>query len=103
LIIQKIKGYLSIANKAGYLIIGSENLKGYNKKLYLVLADIDGGKSLIKIANNLKEKTQNEVYFLENIENLVSIPNCKIVGIKNLGLSNQIINLLRSDNFGKEQ
>ncbi len=99
---QKIKGYLSIANKAGYLIVGADNLKHYSKKLYLVLAEKDSGKSLIKLANNLNQKTKNQVYFLTDVEALTSIKGCKIVGVKNLGLANQIINLIRSENIGKK-
>lgn len=97
---EKIKGYISIAKKAGYLVVGADNLKGYNKKLYLVLASKQGGKNLIKIANSLKEKTKDQVYFLENLEEISQLYNCKILGIKNLGISQQIINLLRSENFG---
>lgn len=100
---QKIKGYISIAKKAGYLIIGADNLKGYNKKLFLVLADNGGGKNLLKIADSLKEQTKDQVYFVDNLENLSQINNCKILGIKNLGIATQIINLLRSENFGKKQ
>ncbi len=100
---EKIKGYISIAKKAGYLILGADNLKGYNKKLYLVLADKEGGKNLLKIADSLKEQTKDQVYFVDNLETLSQIYNCKILGIKNLGISEQIIKLLRSENFGKKQ
>ena len=34
---EKIKGYLNISRKAGYLIIGGETLDDYTKKLFLVL------------------------------------------------------------------
>lgn len=100
---EKIKGYISIAKKAGYLIVGADNLKGYNKKLYLVLADKSGGKNLLKIADSLKEQTKDQVFFVENLDVLAQLYNCKILGIKNLGISQAIINLLRSENFGKKQ
>ena len=35
--INKIRGYLNISQKAGYIIWGGDNLKDYTKKLYLVL------------------------------------------------------------------
>lgn len=97
---EKIKGYLSIANKAGYLIIGSDTLKNYNKKLFLVLADESAGKNLIKITETLKNLTEN-VFFVNELESLTQIKNCKIVGVKNKGLSDEIIKNLRSENFGK--
>lgn len=100
---EKIKGYISIAKKAGYLIVGVDNLKNYNKKLYLVLADQESGKNLQKIAISLNEQTKNQVYFVRNLETLSNLYNCKILGVKNLGISNQIIKLLRSENFGKKQ
>lgn len=92
---EKIKGYISIANKAGYLIIGADNLKGYHKKLYLVLADSASGKNLLKIANNLKQNLNAELFILDNLETYTGINNCKIVGIKNKGISEEIIKLIK--------
>lgn len=84
---ERVKNYLNICRKAGYLIIGSDKLKSYDKKLYLILVD----KSL----SNTIQKTLNkfegiEVIQVENLGQLVSIEKCKIVGIKNLGLSEEI-------------
>ena len=50
----KIKGLINIANKAGYLIIGTDSLKGYKKKLYLILMSNDAGSSTIRNANFVK-------------------------------------------------
>lgn len=89
---KKIKGYISIANKAGYLIIGADNLKSYNKKLYLLLADSNSGKNLLKILDRKNEIPQ---FVVDNLFEFTGIENCKIVGIRNLGLSNQIIKLIK--------
>lgn len=90
---EKIKRYLGLANNAGYLIIGSDNLKSYDKKLYLVLLDKNAGKSSIKIAD--KHKLNNiRVIEVDNLEIISNIPKCKIIGIKNKGLSEQIIKYL---------
>jgi len=90
---QKVKNYLGIANQAGYIIIGSDNLDGYDKKLYLILIDKTAGKNSQKIANRHKEKGI-PVFEIENLSSLVNIESCKIVGLKNKGISETIINLL---------
>lgn len=97
----KIKGYISIAAKAGYVIYGTDNLNGYKKKLYLVLAQQNSGNYLMKTAESLKELVQNNVFYVEDMEKLTGIKNCKILGVKNKGISDEIIKLLRSENFGK--
>lgn len=85
---NKAKGYLGIANKAGYLIIGGDNLQSYKQKLFLVLVDVDAQKNTKKIAQKLTEKA--EVLWIDGLGQLLSIPTCKIVGIKNKGLSENI-------------
>ena len=86
---EKIKTYLGLANKAGYLIIGSDKLDKYNKKLYLVLIDSTAGKT----SKKLIAKFENNGIFckeIEDLQSLVDIDNCKIVGVKNHGLSEEI-------------
>lgn len=97
--INKIKGLINISNKAGYLIIGSDILKNYNKKLYLILYSNNGGKNLQKIVTRLKNSTTCESVEIDSEEfsKIVTIPNCKIVGLKNLGLSKEIIKIIRGE------
>lgn len=91
--IDKIKGYLNIAKKAGYVIIGGEKLENYNKKLYLVIYDKSAQKNTLKIVEKIKDKDIKTIE-LENLETLININNCKIIGIKNKNLSDIIINLM---------
>ena len=84
---EKVKNYLNICRKAGYLIVGSDRLKSYNKKLYLILFDKNKSATIEKILDKFKDI---EVQEIENLGEIVSIDNCKIVGIKNLGLSEEI-------------
>lgn len=91
---EKIKNYLGLARNGGYLVIGSDKLDGYDKKLFLILIDKTAGKSSQKIAQrHLQNNT--EVLEVENLENLISIENCKIVGLKNKGLSDEIKKLVK--------
>lgn len=87
----KIKGLLNISQKAGALIRGSDNLDGYGQKLYLVLLDAAAGKSTQKIALQLEKRVK--VVRIENLNELVG-KECKIVGIKNKGLSDEIEKLI---------
>ena len=100
--INKINGLINIANKAGYLIIGSDALKGYNKKLYLLLYSLDIGKNTEKIVNAIKLNPNCVVYGIDSIDfcKIVSVTNCKIVGLKNKGISEEIIKYLRGDYIG---
>ena len=90
---SKIQTYLNLAQKAGYVIWGGETLENYNKKLYLVLFDSSAQKNTMKIVAKLREKKLN-VYEIENLGELLNKPNCKMVGIKNKSLSDQIEMLL---------
>ena len=92
---NKIEGYLNICHKAGYLIIGGENLENYNKKLYLVLFDKTSQKNTLKVVEKLKDKV--ETIEVENLSQLSKVENCKIIGIKNKKISEILISLLRND------
>lgn len=87
---NKVKNYINIANKAGYLIIGSDKIDNYTQKMYLILLDKTAGKSSQKIANRFYEKGI-EIKFIENLPELCDIKTCKIVGIKNRNLSIHIL------------
>ena len=91
---DKAKGYLNIAHKGGYLIIGIDKLDGYDKKLYLTLLDSAVGKTGEKIAQRLSERGVN-VLRVDNLEELSSIKNCKILAVKNKNLADIIIELLK--------
>ena len=85
--IDKTKGLINISRKAGFLIIGGDKLKNYRKKLYLIIYDTSAQKNTLKIIEQFKDI---EVISVNNLENLTSIKNCKIVGVKNKTLSENI-------------
>ncbi len=97
--INKVKGLINISNKAGYLIIGADNLKNYKKKLYLIIYSNIHGRNLEKIVNTCKNALNCEIIELDEQEfqKVVTIENCKIVGVKNLGLSQEIIKIVRGE------
>lgn len=92
---QKILGLISICRKAGYLLLGGDNLKGYKQKVYLILIDKQSGKNLKKIAENLKNNTNASLYEIQDLPQLTNILGCKLVAIKNKGLSEKIEHMLK--------
>ena len=89
--LNKVSGLISIAKKAGYVIVGQDKLSGYDKKLYLILMDKSAGKSLVREMSFLSQKKNLHLQIVEDLENLVTIKNCKVIGIKNKALSEKII------------
>lgn len=92
---KKIAGIVSVCRKAGYLVLGGDNLKGYSQKIYLILIDKQSGKNLKKIAAKLQNDTGASLYELENLFDFTNIQGCKLVAIKNKGLSDKIEKLLK--------
>ena len=93
--LDKLKGYFNISHKAGYLIIGSDALKSYTKKLYLIVYDKSAQKNTSKIVERFKEKEIKTIE-VDNLEQLTSIKNCKIIRLKNKNLSDMIEYLLNN-------
>ncbi len=87
---NKIQGLISIARKAGFVIIGKEKLATYTKKLYLLLIDKSAGNSLLREMKFLSENRDIPLLEIENLAELVSIENCKAIGLKNKALSESI-------------
>ncbi len=91
----KLQGYLNIAKKAGYVIIGGDKLYNYNKKLYLLIYDKSSAKNTMKIVERIKSRGILTVEF-ENLQDIINIPNCKLIALKNKKLSEIIYNIIRN-------
>ena len=96
--LDKIKGYIGIANRAGYVVWGADNLKNYTHKLYLAIYREDFGKTIQKTLNNINEDIPKIMLNEADFNYVVNTDNCKLLAIKNKGLSEQIIELLRGEN-----
>lgn len=96
--LKRASGYFHIAQSGGYVIWGTDGLKGYTHKLYLIIYREDYGKTIEKTLNRFKESKIEQIILPVNEYNeLVGVENSKIIAIKNKGLSEQIINLLRGE------
>ena len=89
----KINNYLGICKKANYLIIGSDNLKKYTKKLYLLVVCGEITNTIKKTVNDLLEGYADLKCIILNEEfgNAIGIEHCKMVGVKNKGLCEEIL------------
>lgn len=98
--LDKIKGYVNLAIRAKYVVFGADNLKGYTHKLYLVLYRQDYGNTILKTINELKHRgLQCIMLSVEDFNYISSLDNCKLLAIKNKGISEQICKILRSENI----
>ena len=89
---SKIAAYLNLARKSSNLIIGTENLKKYGKKLYLVVLGKTAGKTAGVVAQKQKERTGCEVVVADiDLAGILNINNCQIVALKNKGFADMVI------------
>ncbi len=94
---NNLSGIISIAKKAGYVIVGQDTLKGYDKKLYLLLIDKTAGKSLNREMKFLSKNREIPIFEIENLPDVAKLENCKILGIKNKNLSESILKILKGE------
>lgn len=94
---KEISGLISIARKAGFAIIGQDNLKSYDKKLYLLLVDKNAGNSLKREMKYLSNDKNIPLFELEGLGQVVTIENCKAIGIKNKAISENIIKCIKGE------
>lgn len=95
--LNNIGGLLGIARKAGYVIVGQDNLVGYTKKLYLILLDETAGNSLSREMKFLSEKTDALVVRVKDLAKMINIENCKVIGIKNKNIADEIVKNIKGE------
>ena len=95
--LTKLRGYVGIASKAGYLIWGVDNLKGYTHKIYLVLVRSDISKTIQKTLDSINDNIPKIILDVQDFNEIVQTDKSKIVAVKNLGIANKIIEILRGE------
>ncbi|MBQ8749131.1 MAG: hypothetical protein IJZ29_01490 [Clostridia bacterium] len=89
---SKLGNYLGLSRKANYLIIGSDNIKSYHKKMYLIILSAESSENVDKIAKSkAKEYNIKAIKFNEDLSKFIGLDGCKIVALKNKGLSDAIL------------
>ena len=94
---RDIKGIIGICRKAGYVIIGGENIKNNSQKMYLILVDENSSKSLLREMQFVANLRNIPIVSIKNLEEIVDIKNCKAVAFKNKALSEKIFDLLKGE------
>ena len=94
---NNIAGLIGIARKAGYVVIGGENISSYTKKMYLLLLDLGAGNSLKREVNFAASKRNIPVLIVEKLGQMVGVEGCKAIGIKNKAFSDQIEKMLKGE------
>ena len=92
---KKIFSYINFAIKAGNIVYGIDNIKATKKPVYCVVLCKSATKNLIDTAKNYCIK-QNVPYIAttdSTIDDYMHTKNCKVVGITNKDISQQIIYL----------
>lgn len=91
---KTLNGLLNICRKAGYLIIGGENIKNNPHKMYLIILDKSAGFSLKREMNYTANSRSIKLVEISNLEEIIGIANCKAVAVKNKALSEEITKLI---------
>ena len=94
---KTLNGIINICRKAGYLIIGGENIKNNPHKMYLILIDKSSGNSLKREINYLLASRKIPFLEVEGLANMIGIENCKAVAIKNKALSDEILKMIKGE------
>lgn len=96
--LNKLKGLISIARKAGFCIIGQDKLIDYEKKLYLILLDNRAGRALERQMIYLSNEKEIPLVRVDGLDEILAIQNCRVVGIRNKAISDSLINRLKGEN-----
>lgn len=94
---KEVKGIVGICRKAGYAIIGGENIKNNSHKMYLILVDKSSGNSLLREMTFTASSRNIPLIKVQNLQEIVGIENCKAVAFKNKALSDEIIEILKGE------
>ncbi len=93
----KIEELLSLARKAGYVIVGKDNLCGYSKKLFLLIMDKSAGNSLTREMNFISAQKNIPILIVDELAQKLKIQNCKAIGLKNKAMAENIEKCLKGE------
>ncbi len=82
--------YLGLAQRSGSLVFGLDNIFKAKQKIHLILVDKSFSENSIKKAQNFCLTKNIDLIFVEQLDNILHTTNCKIAGICNINIVNQI-------------
>lgn len=81
-------------------MIGQDNLIGYRKKLYLLLLDESAGESLSREMAHLGSIKNIPIVRINNLPEVTKISSCKVMGIKNKNLTDEMLKKIKGEKLG---
>ena len=80
---------------AGYLISSWEKLQDDQQKLYLIIVNGEKTSTITKLIKRKMEEYENVMCIIakEPFSQAIGLQNCKIVGVKNKGITEEILKL----------
>ena len=92
-----IKTYLGFCIKSRSIVIGQDRLKVSKDKIYLIIYCNTASQNLKDLVERLAIKFKCDALVLDEIlEEYTSIKGCKVLGITNQSLAQQIIKVMGS-------
>lgn len=89
---NKILTYINFARKAGVVVYGIDNIKATKKDIFCVIIDSTAKENLLSSAKTYCKKHGLELITLNcKLDDILKTNNCKILGICNQDLANQIL------------
>ena len=86
-----IKTYLGFCIKSRAIVIGQDRLKAFKDNLHLIVYCTSSSQNLKDLVARLGDKFKCQTIMLDNLEEYTSINGCKVLGITNKSLAEQII------------
>ncbi|MFQ6724061.1 MAG: hypothetical protein ACLRFE_01830 [Clostridia bacterium] len=94
-----IKTYLGFCIKSRSIVIGQDRLKASKEQIYLIVCCPTASQNLKDLVNRLADKFKcKSIIFDELLEDYASIKGCKVLGITNKSLAEQIIKVADNKN-----
>ncbi len=84
--------FLNLSRKAGAVVYGIDEIVKYRGKVYLIiLSDTNATQNLREKVNNFIAKKDTAIIKLkEDLNIFLNTDNCKVIGLTNENLANQI-------------
>ncbi|MBO5102859.1 MAG: hypothetical protein J6C13_02065 [Clostridia bacterium] len=84
--------YLGLAQRAGAVLYGIDNINSARQKIELIILDAESATQnlVLKVENFASKKNINLIKLQKKLDECLHSKNCKVVGITNKDLANQI-------------
>lgn len=97
-----IRTYLGFSIKSKSVVIGQDRLKDTKENIQLIVYCATASQNLKDLIARLADKFKCKALLLdEKLEQYTSISGCKVMGLTNKSLAEQIIKVAKSEKIGE--